>query len=319
MPSLLLPVQRAAEQCAWLQDMVSANEIYHPLRWTPLEALRLLSDVTKVEAAGIVMRTPGNWLAGKPARLLVTANIGGKPPSTVGMDSLLDFSMSVTLGGEALTSIDSLVELLQGKLAAPVMARITTPKTGLFPAPSDIGFDCDCPDGARMCKRVAAVLYGVGARLDEHPELLFKLRQVDAKDLVAQAVGGLPTSGKKPVSSRVIDDADLADVFGLEMDETPVEVVAKAKTGAKSRVPAKAKPAVKPTIEIPATAATKATLKTKPKSTLKAAVKKRRTYPLKKSHRSQHRNRQPSHLPRSPKRQLKPKPQPRLNKMLFFI
>ena len=299
--------------------MVSANEIYHPLRWTPLEALRLLSDVTKVEAAGIVMRTPGNWLAGKPARLLVTANIGGKPPSTVGMDSLLDFSMSVTLGGEALTSIDSLVELLQGKLAAPVMARITTPKTGLFPAPSDIGFDCDCPDGARMCKRVAAVLYGVGARLDEHPELLFKLRQVDAKDLVAQAVGGLPTSGKKPVSSRVIDDADLADVFGLEMDETPVEVVAKAKTGAKSRVPAKAKPAVKPTIEIPATAATKATLKTKPKSTLKAAVKKRRTYPLKKSHRSQHRNRQPSHLPRSPKRQLKPKPQPRLNKMLFFI
>ena len=262
--------------------MVSANEIYHPLRWTPLEALRLLSDVTKVEAAGIVMRTPGNWLAGKPARPLVTANIGGKPPSTVGRDSLLDFSMSVTLGGDALTSIDSLVELLQGKLAAPVMARITTPKTGLFPAPSDIGFDCDCPDGARMCKRVAAVLYGVGARLDEHPELLFKLRQVDAKDLVAQAVGGLPTSGKKPVSSRVIDDADLADVFGLEMDETPVEVVVKAKTGAKSRVPAKAKPAVKPTIEIPATAATKATLKTKPKSTLKAAVKKATNVPAKK-------------------------------------
>ena len=114
--SLLLPVQRAAEQCAWLQDMVTANEIYHPLRWTPLKALRFLSDVTKVEAAGIVVRTPGNWLAGKPARPMVTANIGGKPPSTLGMDSLLDFSMSVTLGGEALTAaeIESLLSQVDG-------------------------------------------------------------------------------------------------------------------------------------------------------------------------------------------------------------
>ena len=165
-------------------------------------------------------------------------------------------------------SIDSLVELLQGKLAAPVMARITTPKTGLFPAPSDISFDCDCPDGARMCKHVAAVLYGVGARLDEQPELLFKLREVDAKDLVAHAVSGLPTAGKKPVSSRVIDDADLADVFGLEMDEAPVKVLVKAKTGAKPRVPAKA--------------ATKSTPKTKPTSALKAVAKKATKLPAKK-------------------------------------
>ena len=169
-------------------------------------------------------------------------------------------------------SIDSLVELLQGKLAAPVMARISTPKTGLFPAPSDISFDCDCPDGARMCKHVAAVLYGVGARLDEQPELLFKLRQVDAKDLVVQAIGGLPTAGKKPASSRVINDADLADVFGLEMDEAPEEVVVKTKTGAKPRVPAKAKPASKPRVAKPVTAEKNATLKTKPTSALKALV-----------------------------------------------
>ena len=169
-------------------------------------------------------------------------------------------------------SIDSLVELLQGKLAAPVMARISTPKTGLFPAPSDISFDCDCPDGARMCKHVAAVLYGVGARLDEQPELLFKLRQVEAKDLVVQAIGGLPTAGKKPASSRVINDADLADVFGLEMDEAPEEVVVKTKTGAKPRVSAKAKPASKPRVAKPVTAEKNATLKTKPTSALKALV-----------------------------------------------
>ena len=104
--SLLLPVQRAAEQCTWLKDMVTADEIYHPLRWSALEALRFLNDVDKVEAAGIVVRTPVTWLAGKPARPLVTANIGGKPPSMLGMDSLLDFSMAVTLGGEVLSALE---------------------------------------------------------------------------------------------------------------------------------------------------------------------------------------------------------------------
>jgi uncharacterized Zn finger protein len=89
------------------------------------------------------------------------------------------------------SSIDTLVELLQGKLAKPVMERICTPKTGLFPAPQDIRFSCSCPDSAGMCKHIAAVLYGVGARLDQQPDLLFRLRQVNAKDLVAQAGSGL--------------------------------------------------------------------------------------------------------------------------------
>ena len=119
--SLLLPVQRAAEQCLWLKDMVAANEIYHPLRWSPLEALRFLSDVPKVEAAGIVVRTPGNWLAGKPARPLVTANIGGKPPSMLGMDSLLDFSMAVTLGGEVLSALE--IENLLGNVEGLQLIR----------------------------------------------------------------------------------------------------------------------------------------------------------------------------------------------------
>jgi uncharacterized Zn finger protein len=89
-------------------------------------------------------------------------------------------------------SIASLVELLQGKLSSAVMERICTSGTGLFPAPKEISFSCSCPDSAAMCKHVAAVLYGVGARLDQQPEVLFKLRRVNAQDLVQQAAGALP-------------------------------------------------------------------------------------------------------------------------------
>ncbi|PKN04802.1 MAG: hypothetical protein CVU74_05075, partial [Deltaproteobacteria bacterium HGW-Deltaproteobacteria-9] len=83
------------------------------------------------------------------------------------------------LAKECTGAIASLVELLQGKLSQAVMTRICQPTTGLFPAPRDIQLDCSCPDWATMCKHVAAVLYGVGARLDAQPELLFTLRQVD--------------------------------------------------------------------------------------------------------------------------------------------
>lgn len=152
------------------------------------------------------------------------------------------------------TSIDSLVELLQGKLAQPVMARICTPKTGLFPAPKDIQFSCSCPDWASMCKHVAAVLYGVGNRLDQQPDLLFSLRQVDAKDLVAQAGAGLPKIKKGPAASKVLNDSALGDVFGLEMDElepTP----ALGPTPAKTTKTAAAKPAKAPAKTMPVKAA----------------------------------------------------------------
>lgn len=116
-------------------------------------------------------------------------------------------------------SIDSLVALLQGRLSEAVMARISQPGKGLFPAPSEITLRCSCPDWADMCKHVAAVLYGVGARLDNQPELLFGLRSVDAGALVAQAGAGLPSAAKPPAKRRLLDDAMLADVFGLEMTE----------------------------------------------------------------------------------------------------
>ena len=144
-------------------------------------------------------------------------------------------------------SIDSLVELLQGKLSAAVMARICKPGTGLFPSPKEITFDCDCPDYASMCKHVAAVLYGIGTRLDQQPEVLFSLRRVDAKDLVQQAEVGLKPSGKRVAPSKVLDDALLGDVFGIEMAEAalPAKPTAR-KAAAKKVLKAAAKSTAKP-------------------------------------------------------------------------
>jgi len=115
-------------------------------------------------------------------------------------------------------AIDTLVELLQGRFSKAVMARICQEKIGLFPAPGEIEFSCSCPDWAWMCKHVAAVLYGVGARLDERPELLFKLRKVHEKDLIAKAGGGLPLSKRSPSADKVLATDSLSELFGLEME-----------------------------------------------------------------------------------------------------
>jgi uncharacterized Zn finger protein len=113
-------------------------------------------------------------------------------------------------------AIDSLIELLQGRFSKGVMERICQEKTGLFPAPAELKFNCSCPDWASMCKHVAAVLYGIGARLDERPELLFKLRQVDEKDLIAKAGKGVPLSKKGPAAVKVLADEGLSELFGLD-------------------------------------------------------------------------------------------------------
>jgi uncharacterized Zn finger protein len=114
--------------------------------------------------------------------------------------------------------IDSLVELLQGRFAGGVMERLCRKGDGLFPAPKEIELHCSCPDGAYLCKHLAAVLYGIGARLDERPELLFTLRQVDAGALIAKAGAGLSAAGAAPQSDRTLASDDLGALFGLELD-----------------------------------------------------------------------------------------------------
>jgi non-specific serine/threonine protein kinase len=104
--SLLMPVQRAAEHCPWLKAMVDAREIFHPLRWTPQQAVQFLKDVPALESAGVVVRMPASWRMNRPARPQVKATVGGKEPSQLGTDALLDFRMDVTLDGESLTAAE---------------------------------------------------------------------------------------------------------------------------------------------------------------------------------------------------------------------
>ena len=111
--SLLLPVQRAAAQCGWLRAMVDSGEIFHPLRLTAEEAYALLSDVPKLEAAGVVVRVPREWRAGRPPRVQVTGTVGTRPPSDLGAFALLDFRVELTLEGERL-SVEEVERLLRG-------------------------------------------------------------------------------------------------------------------------------------------------------------------------------------------------------------
>jgi superfamily II DNA or RNA helicase len=104
--SLLLPVQRAAGSCPWLKAIVDSGEIFHPLRWSPHEATRMLRDVPQLESAGVVVRMPVAWKANRPARPQVTARVGGNAPAKIGQDALLDFRMEVALNGETLTEAE---------------------------------------------------------------------------------------------------------------------------------------------------------------------------------------------------------------------
>jgi superfamily II DNA or RNA helicase len=114
--SLLLPVQRAAERCVWLRSMVDEHEIFHPLRWTPVDAFHFLQDAHELESAGIIVRMPTTWRAGRPSRPRVTATVGRQAPSALGTDALLDFSVEMLLDGQRLTQaeIDELLSQTNG-------------------------------------------------------------------------------------------------------------------------------------------------------------------------------------------------------------
>src|ERR1700682_437086 len=129
-------------------------------------------------------------------------------------------------------AIDSLVELLQGRFSKGVMERICRQNHGLFPAPAEIQLSCSCPDWADMCKHVAAVLYGIGARLDHRPELLFLLRGVDEKELIVKAGSSMPLAKQAPAAGRVLG-GDLSDIFGLDMGPSSAPKLPKKASAAK--------------------------------------------------------------------------------------
>ncbi|MEI6784631.1 MAG: SWIM zinc finger family protein [Verrucomicrobiota bacterium] len=137
-------------------------------------------------------------------------------------------------------AIGSLVELLRGRFSDHVMGIITRKETGLFPAPEEIELKCSCPDWATMCKHVAAVLYGVGARLDQSPELLFLLRSVNHEELITQAGTATDLAGKTTSAGPELAESEIGAVFGIELDSQTAKPAAKA--AAKARRKAK-KPA----------------------------------------------------------------------------
>jgi uncharacterized Zn finger protein len=148
----------------------------------------------------------------------VTALVSGSELYTVTITvEALEKTRWDELGRSCAGAIDSLVDLLQGRLSNAIMTRVCDPKTGLFPAPADIDLDCSCPDHATMCKHVAAVLYGIGARLDLEPQLLFTLRRVDEKELIASASQRSRLGAKSPPREKILRSDGLAELFGIDL------------------------------------------------------------------------------------------------------
>src|ERR1035437_5998594 len=141
-------------------------------------------------------------------------------------------------------AIDSLIELLQGRFSKGVMERVCRQKTGLFPSPHEIQLSCSCPDWAGMCKHVAAVLYGIGARFDHQPELLFRLRGVDELELLASAGKAAPLSKRAPAAGKRLGGEDLSAMFGLDMAQS-------ATPGAAAAAPKPAKKRAKNAVAVP--------------------------------------------------------------------
>ncbi|MHB8352251.1 MAG: SWIM zinc finger family protein [Thermoplasmata archaeon] len=138
--------------------------------------------------------------------------------------------------------VSSALELLQGRLSDQVMSIVTDQKQGLFPAPKEMTLSCSCPDWAEMCKHVAAVLYGVGARLDESPELLFLLRGVDYNELVSRASVQAVVARAPTRAGRRMAEDQLGEVFGIDLAPVDGAKERRSKGGRSGATPAKKAP-----------------------------------------------------------------------------
>jgi len=183
----------------------------------------------------------------------IDAIVAGSEPYTVRIEIReLEKKRWKAIRSDCSESIDSLLDLLSGKLSDGVMRRLTDQKTGLFPAPGEIRMSCSCPDYSSCCKHLAAVMYGVGARLDSQPELLFLLRGVDHQELVSQAIAAGNLDRELSGATSSLDSLDLGAIFGIELEgdsgggasrkpepRGPAKTVVTEPARRKSKVPAK--------------------------------------------------------------------------------
>lgn len=149
---------------------------------------------------------------------------GGKIEALVQGSSLYTVSISVSplknthwqeFKSRCSGQVTNLLDLLRGQLSREILSHVTARGDGLFPAPKELTLQCSCPDGAMMCKHVAAVLYGIGARLDSQPELFFLLRAVEMQELISAASAEAMAT---PSATPTLDDASLSDIFGVEIE-----------------------------------------------------------------------------------------------------
>src|SRR3954464_7366429 len=156
----------------------------------------------------------------KIAKGRITALVSGSELYTVQIDiAALPKKAWQVLKELCAGKIGSLVELLQGKLSSAGMEAVTDRAEGLFPKPKEITMRCSCPDYAGMCKHLAAVMYGIGNRLDSSPGLLFELRGVDHQELIEQAIPRAPTRAKH--GAPTIEASELGALFDIEINDSP--------------------------------------------------------------------------------------------------
>ncbi len=213
------------------------------------ENLETYSDYSNRLPRGRTYAKNGSILDLSIEKGCITAIVSGSSLYRIKIDiATIPANLWGNIKSDCAQSIHSIMDLLRGKLSDSVMKRLTAPKVGMFPQPKEIKLRCSCPDSAGLCKHLAAVMDGIGNRLDTDPELLFMLRGVDKTELVSEAVSSsqltdsLTSTSKSKSKNEVISEDDLSSLFGIDLVEaTPsTESATKAKLTKKTTTKKKA-------------------------------------------------------------------------------
>lgn len=226
---------------------------------------------------------------------LVNAVVAGSDPYEVSIKiNKLGKKIWDSIKKDCSSSIDSLIDLLGGRLSDGVMHRLTDRKSGCFPSARQIEMDCSCPDWSSCCKHIAAVMYAIGSRLDSEPALLFLLRGVNQEELISQAVSKENLANELTAGAGSSDLAgdELGAIFGIDLESsTEVNVAAKRsktktalRTNSRRAISAKPVSQKKPTVKTANKASKKSAKKVSKRKTAAAvASEKTKTVVKKKS------------------------------------
>lgn len=230
-PPYVPVAQRRAKAAKLAKKMMKKGEVLEPVQiegrkiattfWGKAwcDNLEAYSDYESRLPRGRTYARNGSVIDLKISKGIITALISGSEvyKAHIKIDPIPDQQWT-TLKKASAGKVGSLIELLGGKLSKEVMTIMTDLEMGLFPKPKEINLDCSCPDWVDLCKHLASVLYGVGSRLDAHPELLFLLRSVNHEELIDEATLGMTLDQvTTPDESSTLSDDQLSDIFGIDL------------------------------------------------------------------------------------------------------